>query len=312
MSEVILNGGLGNQLFQLALALHQSSETQAILNANLGLPRRNMDGQPDVSSLIAGIPVSIKPAHRPKVFVRKLSTLAIRQSAKSTKSLNVIRILEVIYTLIFSINERSFRRVRINCGVGLDARYQNKVESLNFGYFQTFQWASEPDVLLHLKKLKPRQISKELGDFVDLHTRDSVLGVHVRLTDYKLENSFGIPSKKYYEEAIKHIKNLGKFDKIWLFSDEPAEALSYIPPEFQSITCIVPEFPGGVSETFDLMRHCNSYVIGNSTFSWWGAFLSHTEHANVVAPSKWFRLSQAPLRLIPDSWHQIDPYFEND
>ena len=310
MNEVVLNGGLGNQLFQLAFLLHQSSEKPLILNPNLGLPRKNKNGEPDIAILIQNLPVAVAPCKKPNIIHRKLSTLAIRESAKNQGFSTLIKFLEIAYTIIFSVSYGHFRRVKINSGIGFDTRLEAKFDCLNFGYFQTFRWASEPGVLELLSKLRPTEYSIEFSEFIKSYSNKRILCVHVRLTDYKLENSFGVPSKSYYQKAINLAASLEGFEKIWLFSDEPGEALGYIPLEFQEILEVVPEFPGGVSETFELMRHCHSYVIGNSTFSWWGAFLSYNKNPNVIAPSKWFSMADTPLDLIPEAWHKIDPHFK--
>ena len=34
------------------------------------------------------------------------------------------------------------------------------------------------------------------------------------------------------------------------------------------------------------MTLCSHHIIANSSFSWWGAWLSGSKH--VIAPSKWF------------------------
>ena len=60
------------------------------------------------------------------------------------------------------------------------------------------------------------------------------------------------------------------------------------------------------AETLQTMRLCHGYVIGNSSFSWWGAKLSFQENPPVISPSKWFLGQPDPAGLIPDDWERID------
>ena len=57
----------------------------------------------------------------------------------------------------------------------------------------------------------------------------------------------------------------------------------------------------------ETMRHGNGYVIANSTFSWWGAFLSRTPNAKVIGPEPWFKTKGGPNDLIVEPWKGIDP-----
>jgi hypothetical protein len=48
-----------------------------------------------------------------------------------------------------------------------------------------------------------------------------------------------------------------------------------------------------------LMTMCNYHIIANSSFSWWGAWLSNSKQ--VIAPSKWF----GPANHMPKNWSDV-------
>ena len=56
-----------------------------------------------------------------------------------------------------------------------------------------------------------------------------------------------------------------------------------------------------------LMTLCKGHIIANSSFSWWGAWLSDSDQ--VVAPSGWFTGSNNEqmdtIDIVPKSWRVI-------
>jgi len=54
------------------------------------------------------------------------------------------------------------------------------------------------------------------------------------------------------------------------------------------------------------MSQCHSFVIANSAFSWWGAWLGPGETKHVIAPYRWdTRGVVSMVDLIPADWETI-------
>ena len=148
------------------------------------------------------------------------------------------------------------------------------------------------------------------NNFEDLHTYGKLskdeepLCVHVRLGDYFNEPKIGILPAKYYHDALHYQFSKFNYKKIWLFSNDSERAMGVIPPEFKSMVRIV-ESDLSSAQTLEVMRLCSGYVIANSSFSWWGAFLSKKHSPIVVCPQKWFKISDDPNFITPPNWHKI-------
>ena len=59
------------------------------------------------------------------------------------------------------------------------------------------------------------------------------------------------------------------------------------------------------------MTLCDDFIIANSSFSWWGAWLSANKDKKVIAPLRWFgeegyTKNNDTKDLIPDGWTRID------
>ena len=54
-----------------------------------------------------------------------------------------------------------------------------------------------------------------------------------------------------------------------------------------------------------LISKCQDFIISNSTFSWWGAWLGK---GRVIAPTPWYGVGLAHINtddLYPDGWEKI-------
>ena len=86
-------------------------------------------------------------------------------------------------------------------------------------------------------------------------------------------NAIRMMRKKFSQEKLCFI----------LFSDVPDEAMRMLKNEGEDIVL----HHGTMFEDLCLMTLCDSHIIANSTFPWWGAWLSESTKGIVVRPSVW-------------------------
>lgn len=299
---VPLTGGLGNQLFQFAAAL--SLENRRIhLLAKLGRPRLNFENLPAIFSFTLPRNANLFHEKFSSSFLTKVYGYVLRTgiSPRDWEKYALIKKLTILSAnLILSTRYRYFLKLGRSSGVGY-SEISPKINMI-IGYFQTYRFAQLPHVNSELKALRFAQQSDVVEKYTKLSIDEAPIVVHMRLGDYLVENSFGIPSEEYYRSAIHKLVAEFPDSKIWLFSDDPVEARKKFPKELEHKLRLVEEIETDPAAILECMRFGVAYVIANSTFSWWGAYLSHTANPSVIFPSPWFQGMDDPIDLTPDTW----------
>ena len=302
---ISLTGGLGNQLFQLAAGLSAAQGAELTLEWSLGKPRLNKHGMPEIASFLLPNNVSLGRKRKKNWLVGKSAGYMLRMGfePKSFEKVSgYFTFTRFLANIVISIYFRNFYRIFPATKHGFHMLSYGAKGNLIVGYFQSYKWAAQNGVLESLKELTISGENSKLAEMKTLALIEKPLIVHVRLGDYKNETSFGILPKLYYERSIRRMWESGLYKKIWAFSDEPDLAkgvLSFVPSENLRW---IEEIDDSASLTLEVMRYGHGYVIGNSTFSWWGAFLSVTVDAKVLAPEPWFQNLPTPQELIPPHW----------
>jgi glycosyltransferase involved in cell wall biosynthesis len=301
-----LTGGLGNQLFQLAAAL-SLQKPKVILIPHLGRPRTTSYGAPELTSFILPdyVKLMISPP-RDSAFMTKIFGYSLRSGInpkKLEKQRLYLKAMISIVNFLFSIYFKRKIKSFVNQGVGYSP-INNKSNFL-VGYFQTYMFGIEKSTFNELRKIRLVNEGPEFMLLQELAREEEPLFVHVRLGDYKKESNFGIPHISYYRSAIAEMNTTYRFKKIWLFSDEPKEALTLIPEEYKNLIRIIGEVDNSPAATLEIMRYGKGYVIANSTFSWWAAFLAYQDSPPVIYPKPWFQGMASPIHLTPPNWQGI-------
>lgn len=307
---VMLAGGLGNQLFQLAGALSRGSD-YCKLDVSLANPRLNPSGHVDISDFELGQSVTLFKSVKRHRFTSRAANIVLR-SGMDPKFFERWRVyrstFNALTSFLISLRVRESVRVVQATDNGYFAMTPSDRNEFLIGYFQSYKWVNLESAYKTMHSLKLKENSPLLNEFLIEEKGVNSALMHVRLGDYKLETDFGIPSLEYYAKSLGELKDAVSFERIWLFSDEPTEAIKYVPKSFQNLVRIVPNFNGSSAITLEAMRHANSYIIANSSLSWWGARLSYTNEPLVVAPFPWFKSKAEPRYIIPEHWRRISAW----
>ena len=107
---------------------------------------------------------------------------------------------------------------------------------------------------------------------------------------------------QYYVEAVRDLISMNEYKSIWVFSDEISKVIDVFGDNFELPIRYIGDIDESASALLEVMRYGKSYVIGNSSFSWWAAYLRYDKEAKVIAPTPWFAQQSDPNELIPRDW----------
>jgi hypothetical protein len=299
-----LQGGLGNQLFQVAFGIAQSKETDGVRflqKNNLATLQRNDSGIPLVLSKFG---FELQELKLPNPIIRACNFLMREYANHRESNLKC----QVVKGAIQAFLKTSKAHYSLILGEGLgyfDLPKKGISENeLAIGYFQTHRWADQ------VSNEMLRIINSTETDFnvnASVNKRKSVM-VHVRRGDYD-KDGFGWLGSSYYEQALQKVNRFVAVEQVILFSDNFPLAYEML-EKVTSLPIVSIEVSGeSAYATLRKMSGAAAYVIANSSLSWWSAYLSQNTARVVVAPQKWFKGFPDPNELLPEDWMKIESNF---
>jgi hypothetical protein len=147
-----------------------------------------------------------------------------------------------------------------------------------------------------------RQLLEEMG-------RINAVSLHIRRGDYvsnQVTNKYhGVLPLSYYQQAIQLITQYVKKPYFYIFSDDSKWVRENIMIDYP-FAVIAHNGAQDDYEDLRLMSACKHHIIANSSFSWWGAWLSTYLEKVVIAPQQWFNSCPHNTKdLIPENWIRI-------
>lgn len=287
MIAVRLMGGLGNQLFQYAAGRALALARGAELLLDHGWFDDVGDATPRSYALI-GYALAARrfEPERLRADVGWLARVTKRHAAPS----------ELLRAAGWRVVRPAGRRCDLSVFVGdklyLDGYWQSA------GYFDSARDA----LLAELTLLQPPE-----GENAAMLARiegSAAVAVHVRRGDYVSDPRalahHGLCSLDYYRDAFAYVQQHIPEARPFVFSDDMQWARAQL-GDWPGV-CFV-DHNDDAQQDLQLMRHCRHFIIANSSFSWWGAWLAQGADKIVVAPRRWFADPAADEGdLVPAEW----------
>jgi hypothetical protein len=294
MITIAMNGGLGNQLFQVFAAL-----AAAIRNGDTCYFLYTVR---DASGKRGTYWNSLFHALRPMTVIANAG--------------NVDRFMQLP-----TYQEPAFRYSQLPRQTAMNSTPLKLV-----GYFQSDKYFADvrDEIYEKLQLLEQqRHIRAMFAESSWFSCEAVTVAMHFRIGDYKhIQEAHPILSLEYYRRAlqhvIQHVHVNSAHEKINILIFNQACDNAVILDHMQQLRA-VPEFAQRcrfhkVPDMFDdwkqmmLMSVCDYNIIANSTFSWWGAYLNQNPGKIVCYPSTWFgpALQNHDTRdLFPADWVKI-------
>lgn len=339
MIIVRLEGGLGNQMFEYAMARrlaekHLSSlkldvswfETQKLRQYKLQCfnIREEFATSVEVDAIVGNYSIlkwlSLKIAN-------KLGFDRLSEEDRETK----LSISAIIYGHNYNFFKWWLARIKHKAGfhrsvIGLhqegrylrekyfhfDSTLLNAPDCIYLdGFWQSEKYFSDIEGILRqefaLKNTQTalfHQIAEKIEGTrsVSLHVRRGDMANHP-----ETNRLHGTCSLDYYDSAIEYIVERIEQPHFFIFSDDPDWVKEKLKLNFRStvVSCgnLFPDY-----EEMHLMSQCQHHITANSSFSWWGAWLNPKTDKLVVVPNNWFGdfVDEHDTKdLIPETWVRL-------
>jgi hypothetical protein len=294
MLIVKIVGGLGNQMFQYAMAksLSLGRESQLRVDTSTFKNRKYINPEGYLLKKIFNVPdneASISD------YIKVLGIGSI--------TLPLIKRNKILtFTKKHVINENKAFHFEDKLIL------KNKpVSSYILGYWQSeLYFQRHASEIRKLFQFQESVLSLDTKNLLKKIKSCNAISLHVRRGDYisnpsyrKIYNHCNI---EYYKRAKKIVSTSLENIKYFIFTDD----ISWVRAQPEFVDCIIAtnQDTGSWNDLY-LMSQCKHHIISNSSFSWWGAWLNDGDKKIVVSPNQWFKDGTVTKDLLPKSWITI-------
>lgn len=171
------------------------------------------------------------------------------------------------------------------------------------GYFQSQKYFEDiKEDLLGLFNGQQFPEYENYPGLAKLRERNSVC-ISVKVEHNVGSFMYDVCSMKYWEDAIEYITKMVDNPLFFICSDNVDYVLKHL-IDTSKYDYVIQTKDAPVHISLAAMSECKHFIVGNTTFGWWAQYMAKNQKKIVVAPSKWMAIDM-PIDLYQDNWYLI-------
>jgi len=174
------------------------------------------------------------------------------------------------------------------------------------GYWQSAKYFSSIENIIRDELFPVFSGRHEAAGLLEVISSSNSVCINVRRADFLKSNFHGCMGTDYYDEALTTITGLVGNCRKFVFSDD----IAWCNEQFGNMpdTIVVGhEYAGrDFIDYLFLMLSCKHFIIPNSSFAWWAAWLCTSLDKQVIAPLHWFNDPSIDTSdIVPGGWLRL-------
>lgn len=295
MVIIRLKGGLGNQMFQYAVARGISSTDRKVF---LDTSFYSYNKESTEALTARKYELSIFPNLRASK-INSLCSYALANGGFQRTALKSILFPSITHVIQKENEFLDFKNISTKRVLLLD------------GFFQSEKYFK------HIKSELLNEFAFNYGNYRNdtyvelINSSTNSVAVHIRRGDYMrpaVNIYHGVIPLSYYDQAMQKIEFEIEEPHYFIFSDDIEWCKIHFIKYHSKITFIERSSVDDSWKDMWLMTLCRHHIIANSSYSWWGAWLANKQGFK-FAPAEWFNPKVAQFNIndfVPDSWEILN------
>lgn len=183
-----------------------------------------------------------------------------------------------------------------------------------FGFFQDERNFRAIADTIKKELLVSSEPTRQNVEMLEAINATNAVCLHIRRGDYLNPRWKGLQicNYEYYNNAINYILDRVENPVFYVFSNTHKD-LEWIKSNYKfkdtrenrKINLVFVDLENPDYEELRLMYNCKYFIISNSTFSWWAAYLSQNNEKIVLVPERWNLASEMDYTIYLKDWIKI-------